>query len=416
MSVRILTGVRVTDFLQFYCSACGQANLIDRADLPEDGVDRSCQGCGASTLVRFQDTAAVGSAPDEDSETPLRPPPAPPERGIGYHVRLETGEVAQLRAEVCAQAVQDARVRPWDLVSDDGQQFLPASEHPELASLFVDSDFVAIAGYHCVNHRDGEPAGTCYTCGRSYCLKCMSSLIQVEPKRCPACSGSVQPPDPRLRERPAWERWREVLRYPVKGGAWRITAISGLLLWFASLSVYFVPLYLMALILFVHACVDSMGGGKTLALTGSTNFKKLYERAVEAAVFTIVLLGVITVIQLYATPSARVLLWPPITVIFFAYYPMAVGLLLLDSDKRRALQPRSVVKAVRELKEHYLLAVLLLIAISVLALAGQTIATFIPYLGPLVAALSLAYAILAEAHTLGSLLYLHRERILGAYR
>ena len=148
MSVRILTGVRVTDFLQFYCSACGQANLIDRADLPEDGVDRSCQGCGASTLVRFQDTAAVGSAPDEDSETPLRPPPAPPERGIGYHVRLETGEVAQLRAEVCAQAVQDARVQPWDLVSDDGQQFLPASEHPELASLFVDSDFVAIAGYH----------------------------------------------------------------------------------------------------------------------------------------------------------------------------------------------------------------------------------------------------------------------------
>ena len=81
----------------------------------------------------------------------------------------------------------------------------------------------------------------------------MSTLIQVEPKRCPACSGSVQPPDPRLRERPAWERWREVLRYPVKGGAWRITAISGLLLWFASLSVYFVPLYLMALILFVHA-------------------------------------------------------------------------------------------------------------------------------------------------------------------
>ena len=120
----------------------------------------------------------------------------------------------------------------------------------------------------------------------------------------------------------------------------------------------------MALILFVHACVDSMGGGKTLALTGSTNFKKLYERAVEAAVFTIVLLGVITVIQLYATPSARVLLWPPITVIFFAYYPMAVGLLLLDSDKRRALQPRSVVKAVRELKEHYLLAVLLLIALQ----------------------------------------------------
>ena len=50
-------------------------------------------------------------------------------------------------------------MRPWDLVSDDGQQFLPASEHPELASLFVDSDFVAIAGYHCVNHRDGETAG-----------------------------------------------------------------------------------------------------------------------------------------------------------------------------------------------------------------------------------------------------------------
>ncbi len=403
----------MTDFLQFYCSACGQANLIDRAELPEDGIDRSCQGCGTSTLVRFQDTSVVGSAPEEDSETPL---PPSQEMGLGYHVRLPTGEVAQLSVEVCAQAVQDARVRPWDLVSEDGQQFLPASEHPELASLFVDSDFVAIAGHQCVNHRDGEPAGTCYTCGRSYCRDCMSSLIQVEPKRCPACSGSVQPPDPRLRERPAWERWREVLRYPVKGGAWRITAVSGLLLWLASLSVYLVPLYLVALILFVHACVDSMGGGKKLVLTANTNFKKLYDRAAEAAAFTIAFLSVITVIQLYASPSAHVLLWPPITVIFFAYYPMAVGLLLLDTDKRRALQPRSVVKALRELKEDCLLAVLLLIAISVLALAGQTIATFVPYLGPLVAALSLAYATLAQAHTLGSLLYLHRERIQAAYQ
>ena len=403
----------MTNLLQFYCSACGQANLIDRADLPEDGIVRSCQGCGTSMRVRLEDTAAVGSAPEEASDRPL---PPPPERGFGYHVRFPTGNVARLSAEVCAQAIPDARVRPWDLVSDDGQHFLPASEHPKLANLFVDSDFVAIAGHRCVNHRDGEPAGTCYTCGRSYCANCISSLIQVEPKRCPACSGSVQPPDPRLRERPAWERWREVLRYPVKGGAWRITAVSGLLLWLASLSVYLIPLYLVALILFVHACVDSMGGGKKLVLTGSTNFKKLYERAAEAAVFTIVFLGVITIIQLYASPSLRVLLWPPITVIFFAYYPMAVGLLLLDRDKRRALQPRSVIKAIRELKERYLLAVLLLIAISVLALAGQTIATFVPYLGPLVAALSLAYATLAQAHTLGSLLYLHRERILGAYR
>ncbi len=126
--------------------------------------------------------------------------------------------------------------------------------------------------------------------------------------------------------------------------------------------------------------------------------------------------GVIVAIQLFASPTARALLWLPITIVFFAYYPMAVGLLLLDDDKKRALRPRSVIQAVIALKEDYLLAVLLLIAISVLALAGQTLATFIPYLGGLVGALALADATLAHAQALGSLLYLNRERILMANR
>ena len=58
----------------------------------------------------------------------------------------------------------------------------------------------------------------------------------------------------------------------------------------------------------------------------------------------------------------------------------------------------------------------ILIAISVIVIALQTLFSFIPWLGRVLGAAALAYGATAQAHALGSLLYLDRERILAAVR
>ncbi len=405
----------MANFLEFNCSACGQANLLDAAEMPAEGVTRTCQSCSVSVFIRREDTAVAGSDSGKLSVSTL-PAAEAPEDGLGIRLRLPSGKVETVSAEAIEHAVQDGRVKPWDLVSDNGQEFHPASDHPELTQLFLRDDFTCVIQRRCVNHREIVPAGTCRKCGRSYCKQCLETLIQVQPRRCPACNGAVQDPDPRLTELPPWERWREILRYPLENGAWKITAVLSGLVWLGSLSMFLLPLYLIALVLVVHVAASSIRGEKKLAIAPNLDLKKLGEQVIPVAIFTTVVTGVVVGIAFYAPPSARAALQLPLTVLSFAYLPMALGLLLLGQGTAKAFEPKTVIAAIKTLREDYLLIVLFLIAISVLVLALQMLFSFIPWLGLLLGAAALAYGATAQAHALGSLLYLNRERILATVR
>ena len=312
--------------------------------------------------------------------------------------------------------IQDGRVKPWDLVSDNGQEFRPASDHPELQQLFLRDDFTPVIQRRCVNHRQNAPAGTCKKCGRSYCKECLETLIRVQPRLCPACNGAVQDPDPRLTELPPWERWREILRYPIENNAWKIAAALGALIWLGSLSIFLLPLYFVALALVVHVAASSIRGEKKLAIAPNLDLTKLGEQVIPVAIFTTVVTGIVVGIEFYAPPSTRAILQLPLTVVSFAYLPMALGLLMLGQGTAKAFQPKTVITAIKTLREDYLLIVLFLIAISVVVIALQTLFSFIPWLGRILGAAALAYGAIAQAHALGSLLYLNRERILATVR
>ena len=405
----------MANFLEFNCSACGQANLLDATEMPAEGVSRTCQSCNVSVFIRREDTATAGSDSAKLSVSTL-PAAEAPEDGLGIRLRLPSGSVETVSVETVEHGIQDGRVKPWDLVSDNGQEFHVASDHPELQRLFLPEDFTPVLQRRCVNHRQSAPAGTCKKCGRSYCNTCLETLIQVEPRLCPACSGSVQDPDPRLTELPPWERWREIARYPIENNAWKITAALGVLLWLGSLSIFLVPLYVLALALVVHVAASSIRGQKKLAIAPELDLKKLGAQVVPVAVFMIVVIAIVVGIELYAPPFARAVIQLPLTIASFAYLPMALGLLLLGQGTAKAFQPNTVISAIKTLREDYLLIVLFLIAISVVVVALQTLFSFIPWLGRVLGAAAVAYGAIAQAHALGSLLYLNRERILASGR
>jgi hypothetical protein len=240
--------------------------------------------------------------------------------------------------------------------------------------------------------------------------------MRAEPRQCPACSGAVLDPDPRLTELPPWERWREILRYPIDNDAWKITAALGALVWLGGLSIFLFPLLFVALALVVHVAASSIRGEKKLAIDPNLDLKKLAEQVIPVAVFTIVVAGIVVGIELYAPPFARAVLQLPLTLASFAYLPMALGLLLLGCGTAKAFEPGAVIAAIKTLREDYLLIVLFLIAISVIVIALQTLFSFIPWLGRVLGAAALAYGAVAQAHALGSLLYLDRERILAVVR
>ena len=408
----------MANFLEFNCSACGEGNLLDASEMPADGVARTCQSCGASLFVRREDTATAGSDSGELSVS-TRPAGDVAEDSIGIRLRLPSGSVETVSAEAVEHGIQDGRVKPWDLVSDNGQEFHAASDHPELQQLFLRDDFTAVIQRRCVNHRQNAPAGTCRKCGRSYCKECLETLIQVQPRLCPACNGTVQDPDPRLTELPPWERWQEILRYPIENNAWKITAVLGGLVWLGGLSVFLLPLYFVALALVVYVAASSIRGENKLAIAPNIDLKKLGEQVIPVAIFTTTVTAIVVGIEFYAPPFARAMLQLPLTLVSFAYLPMALGLLLLGQGTAKAFEPKTVITAIKTLREDYLLIVLFLIAISVMVIALQTLFSlfsFIPWLGRLLGAAALAFGATAQAHALGSLLYLNRERILATVR
>lgn len=406
----------MANFLEFNCSACGEANLLEASEMPAEGLARTCQTCGVALFVRREDTAVGGSYSGDLSVSTLPAGNVSNEEGFGLHLRMPKGAIETVSADALAQAIEAGRVKPWDLVSSDGREFHPASDHPELQHVFVRGDFTPVIERRCVNHRSESPAGTCGKCGRGYCSECTATLMQMRPRLCPACNGAVHDPDPRLTELPPWERWREILRYPIDNDAWKITAVLGAIAWLASLSVFLLPLNLVALALVVHVAASSCRGDKKLSIDPNLDLRRLAGQVLPIALFTAVVVGIVVGIELNAPPSARAILQLPLTLGAFAYLPMALGLLLLGQATAKAFDPSAVTAAIKTLREDYLLIVLFLVALSVAVVALQTLFSFIPWLGRILGAAALAYGAIAQAHALGSLLYLNRERILAAVR
>jgi hypothetical protein len=144
-------------------------------------------------------------------------------------VKLPTGKVERLSMEAIEQGIQMRRILPWDLLSNDGRDFAPASDSPELRRHFLPGDFTAQAQARCANHGDAMAAATCRRCGRSYCGTCAGTLLKIQPRLCPACNGACAEPDPRLRETPPWKRPKEIARFPIDGSAWICHAPVGAL-------------------------------------------------------------------------------------------------------------------------------------------------------------------------------------------
>ncbi len=395
----------MSDFLEFTCTGCGRNNLVDPGEIPEKGAVRQCQGCGARLFV--SPGGIVEPVPTEDADQ---------ESGLGVSLRMATGKIEVLSASAIEHGIQSQRVLPWDLVADDGQDFHPITEHADFQGFFVKSNFTPTIQRRCVNHDEAVPAGTCRRCGRSYCKACIDELMQVRPRLCPACSGPVNDPDPRLAERPVWERWKAVLSFPIEGTAWKVTLAAGVVFWLASRTIFAAPLYLLALPLFVFVVSISASGVKSFPPRPQVDFRDLLEKVVPVVVLTVLVALPFAAIQWLFNPGFSVLIHFPLGLLIGALFPMAVGIAVLSDDKQQAFDPRAIGKAIWALREHYLVLLLLLVAAAVLVLAAQIILSFIPILRTPLVSIAGAYGNILQAHLLGWTLWMHRERILAAIR
>jgi hypothetical protein len=352
---------------------------------------------------------SVVRAPEEPAE--------PDEEALAIFVKMPSGNIERLSPETLEQGIQMRRVLPWDLVSNDSRDFEPASDRPELRRLFLPGDFVPHAQTRCANHADGMPAATCRRCGRSYCAACVSDLLRIQPRLCPACNGPCAEPDARLRETPPWRRPKEVARFPIDDNAWIVTALLGVLVFAAGSALYFAPLNLLALPLLLDAVRRSSKGARTwtiLSRFSDTDWGALLRETIPIAIVSVVLAVPFFLIPLALGPGLGVLVQFPMILFLFYYFPMAVALLLEGSDKERALRPRTVFAAIWALRDEYFIYLAAFIAVAVGVVAAFTVLSFIPFLDRFLQSLALAFGWVLQAHLLGYFIYMNRERIRAA--
>jgi hypothetical protein len=349
---------------------------------------------------------------------PLREEPEDSgEESLAIFIKMPTGNIERLSSGALEQGIQMRKVLPWDQVSNDGRDFEAASERPDLRRLFLPGDFVPHAQARCANHPDLMPSATCRRCGRSYCSQCAEALLRIQPRLCPACNGPCAEPDARLRETPPWQRPKEVVRFPIDGSAWIVTLLLGFLVWIAGFSLYLFPLNLLALPVLLDAVLRSSKGARTwtiLSRFSDTDWGALLRETIPIAIVSAVLAVPFLLIPLALGPGLGVLVQFPMMLFLFFYYPMAVALLLVGSDKDRALQPKTVVRAIWALRDEYFVYLALFIAVAVGVVAVLTVLSFIPLLDRVLQSAALAYGWVLQAHFLGFFIYMNRERLRAA--
>jgi hypothetical protein len=404
----------VSDFQDVICPSCRKPHLVDLDELPIEGDFRACPHCEASIKVTRDPDHGVAmvTAMSQRQEREV-----PEEESLALFVKMPSGNVERLSAESIEQGIQMRRILPWDLMSDDGRDFQPASDRPELRRLFLPGDFVAQGQSRCANHPEAMPAATCRKCGRSYCSQCAGALFRIQPRLCPACNGPCAEPDPRLRESPPWQRPKEVARFPIDGTAWIATVLLGVLIWFTGSSLWLFPLNLLALPILLDAVSRSSKGAKTwtiLSRFSETDWGALLRETVPIAILSAVLAVPFLLIPLALGPWLGVLVQFPMLLFLFFYYPMAVALLIASDDTQRALQPKTVLRAIWALRDEYFLYIALFIAAALAVVAALTVFSFIPLFDRILQSVALAYGWVLQAHFLGFFLYMNRERLRAA--
>jgi hypothetical protein len=350
--------------------------------------------------------APMGEEPDDSGE-----------ESLAVFIKMPSGNVERLSSGALEQGIQMRRILPWDLLSNDGRDFEPASERADLRRLFLPGDFVPHVQARCANHADLIPAATCRRCGRSYCSQCVGALFRIQPRLCPACNGPCAEPDARLKETPPWQRPKEVARFPIDGSAWIVTLLLGVLVWISGSSLYLFPLNLLALPILLDAVLRSSKGTRTwtiLSRLSDTDWGALLRQTIPIAILSVVLAVPFLLIPLLVGPGLGVLAQFPMMLFLFFYYPMAVALLFVGDDKDRALQPRTVVRAIWALRDEYFVYLALFIAVAVGVVAVFTVASFIPFLDRILQSAALAYGWVLQAHLLGFFIYMNRERLRAA--
>ncbi len=400
----------MSDFQDVICPSCKEAHLVDLDELPVEGDFRACPHCETSIKVTRSPSQGVAMVT-------VMPPREEPAESLVVFVKMPSGKIEPLSPEALGQGIQMRRVLPWDFISNDGRDFEHASDRPDLRRLFLPGDFVPHVQTRCANHPDAMPAATCRRCGRSYCTACVGTLLQIQPRLCPACNGPCAEPDVRLRETPPWQRPKEIARFPIDANAWIVTALLGALVWLTGSSLYLFPLNLVALPILLDAVVRSSKGAKTwtiLSRFSETDWSALLRETLPIALVSAILALPFLVIPLVLGSWLGVLVQFPMLLFLFFYFPMAVALLLVGNDKDRALQPRTVLNAIWSLRDEYFLYLALFIAVAVTVVAAMTVFSFIPYLDRVLQSAALAYGWTLQAHLLGFFIYMNRERIRAA--
>ncbi len=404
----------MSDFQDVICPSCRKPHLVDNDELPEGGEFRACPHCGASIKVTRDAKGGVAMV----TALPLRQEPDESDaESLAIFIKMPSGTVERLSSLAIEQGIQLRRVLPWDLVSDDGRDFGPTSDRPELRRLFLPGDFVPHVQTRCANHPDAMPAATCRRCGRSYCSSCVGALLSIHPRLCPACSGPCAEPDARLRETPPWQMPKEVARFPIDDNAWIVTVLLGVLVFAAGSSFYLFPLNLLALPLLLDAVRRSSKGTKTWTIVSrpsETDVSALLRETLPVALLSVVLAVPFLLIPLALGPGLGVLVQFPMIMFLFFYYPMAVALLLVGDNKDRAFGPRTVLAAIWALRDEYFVYLAMFIAVAVGVVAILTVLSFIPLLDRILQSVALAYGWVLQAHLLGFFIYMNRERIRAA--
>ncbi|MGH9389005.1 MAG: MJ0042-type zinc finger domain-containing protein, partial [Vicinamibacteria bacterium] len=278
----------MSDFQDVICPACRKQHLVDLDELPVEGGFRVCPHCGTSIKVTRDANHGVAMV----TAMPLREEPDESgEESLAVFVKMPTGNIERLSSGAIEQGIQMRRVLPWDQVSNDGREFEPASERPDLRRLFLPGDFGPHVQTRCANHSDAMPAATCRRCGRSYCGQCVEALLRIQPRLCPACNGPCAEPDARLREMPPWQRPKEVVRFPIDDNAWIVTVLLGVLVWISGSSLYLFPLNLLALPILLDNILRSSKGAKTWAILSSpsdTDWRALLRETIPIAFLSVV--------------------------------------------------------------------------------------------------------------------------------